>query len=217
MWDPDYATYVFPALLKGLGVTVEVTLIGSAIALALGLIVAILRSLRIPGLSQLLWFYVEFIRGTPVLVQAYFAFFVLPKAGVQLDPLVTGIIVMGINYSAYMAEVYRAGIESVPVGQWEAVRALSLPTGRAWRRIIIPQAVRPMVPALGNYVIQMFKDSAILSAITVAELMSRALQAGSTYYRYTEPLTIAGILFLAVSYISSLGVQRLEKRLVINK
>lgn len=217
MWDPDFATFVFPSLLRGLGVTVEITLIGSAIALVLGLIVAVLRNLRIPVLRQVLWFYVEFIRGTPVLVQAYFAFFVMPKLGVSIDPLQTGIIVMGVNYSAYMAEVYRAGIESVPKGQWEAVRALSLPGSRAWRRIIIPQAVPPIVPALGNYIIQMFKDSAILSAITVTEMMSRALSAGSSYYRYIEPLTIAGLLFLVVSYLSSILVRRLEKRLVINK
>lgn len=217
MWDPDFATFVFPSLLRGLGVTVEITLIGSAIALVLGLIVAVLRNLRIPVLQQVLWFYVEFIRGTPVLVQAYFAFFVMPKLGVSIDPLQTGILVMGINYSAYTAEVYRAGIESIPKGQWEAVRALSLPAPRAWRRIIIPQAVPPIVPALGNYVIQMFKDSAILSAITVTEMMSRALSAGSSYYRYIEPLTIAGLLFLVVSYLSSILVRRLEKRLVINQ
>ncbi|WP_395475141.1 ectoine/hydroxyectoine ABC transporter permease subunit EhuD [Saccharopolyspora spinosa] len=213
IWDWSFAASIVPSLLDGLWVTVQVTLIGTVIALLLGLVVAVVRYSRIPVLGKLFDFFVLFVRGTPLLVQAYFAFYVLPNAGVQFSPLVTGIIVLGINYSAYTAEVYRAGIQSVPAGQWEASTALSLSAWQRWRFVVLPQAVRDVIPALGNYVVQMFKDSAILSAITVFELLSHATSIGSSSYRYLEPLTIAGLLFLAVSLLTAKLIKRLELRL----
>ena len=210
IWDWGFAASILMQLLDGLKTTVLITLIGSLIALMVGLAVAIPRFLRVPLVSQVLTLYVEFIRGTPLLIQAYCLYFVLPTFGVLLPPLATGILVMGINYSAYTAEVYRAGFDSVPRGQWEAARALSLPKARTWWRIVLPLSLRGVVPALGNYVIQMFKDSAILSAITVTELMTQALKIGSSTYRYVEPLTLAGALFLIVSYAASLLVKRVE-------
>ncbi|WP_190817162.1 ectoine/hydroxyectoine ABC transporter permease subunit EhuD [Saccharopolyspora pogona] len=213
IWDWSFAASIVPSLLGGLWVTVEVTLIGTVIALLLGLVVAVVRYSRIPVLGKLFGFFVLFVRGTPLLVQAYFAFYVLPNVGVQFSPLVTGIIVLGINYSAYTAEVYRAGIQSVPAGQWEASTALSLSAWQRWRFVVLPQAVRDVIPALGNYVVQMFKDSAILSAITVFELLSHATSIGSSSYRYLEPLTIAGLLFLAVSLPAAKLIKRLELRL----
>ena len=129
-----------------------------------------------------------------------------------MSALLTGIIVIGINYSAYTAEVYRSGIEGIAVGQWEAAMALNLPRGRTWTRIVLPQAVRRVVPMLGNYLIQMFKDSAILSAITVYELMSVARAIGQSEFRYIEPFTIAAILFLIVSVPCTLVLRRLEIR-----
>ncbi|MGI8311367.1 ectoine/hydroxyectoine ABC transporter permease subunit EhuD [Saccharopolyspora hattusasensis] len=213
IWDWSFAASIVPSLLDGLWVTVEVTLIGTVIALLLGLVVAVVRYSRIPVLGKLSGFFVLFVRGTPLLVQAYFAFYVLPNVGVQFSPLVTGIVVLGINYSAYTAEVYRAGIQSVPAGQWEASTALSLSAWQRWRFVVLPQAVRDVIPALGNYVVQMFKDSAILSAITVFELLSHATSIGSSSYRYLEPLTIAGLLFLAVSLPAAKLIKRLELRL----
>jgi len=213
IWDWNFALSILPDLLRGLWVTVQVTLAGIVIALVVGLFVAILRHARIPVLCQLLWFYVEFVRGTPLLVQAYFAFYVLPLYGVSFSATVTGIIVIGLNYSAYTAEVYRAGIESVPRGQWEAATALSLPLRRRWQAVVLPQAVRAVVPALGNYLMQMFKDSAILSAITVLELLGHATAIGSSSYRYLEPYTLVGLLFLLVSYPAAKLIRRLELRL----
>ncbi|GLY71479.1 ectoine/hydroxyectoine ABC transporter permease subunit EhuD [Amycolatopsis taiwanensis] len=213
IWDWNFAVQILPELLNGLWVTVRITLAGIVIALVLGLVVAILRHARIPVVRQVLWFYVEFVRGTPLLVQAYFAFYVLPLYGITLSAMVTGIIVIGVNYSAYTAEVYRAGIESVPRGQWEAATALSLPLRRRWQAVVLPQAVRAVVPALGNYLMQMFKDSAILSAITVFELLGHATAIGSGNYRYLEPYTLVGILFLVVSYPAAKLIRRLELRL----
>jgi len=216
-WDSSFAISIIPSLLEGLWVTIQVTLVGMAIALVLGLAVAIIRYSRIPVVSQLFGLYVQFIRGTPLLVQAYIAYFALPAYGIRFSALVTGIVVIGINYSAYTAEVYRAGVNDVPAGQWEACTALSLPTYIAWSRIVLPQALRAVVPMLGNYLVQMFKDSAVLFAITVYELMGHVQAIGSGTYRYLEPVTIAGVLYLLVSLIASLLVRSLERRLVLSR
>jgi len=212
IWDNAFAISILPELLRGLVTTVQITFAGMAIAVVLGLVVAVLRHLRIPVVSQVLSFLVYFIRGTPLLVQAFFVFYVLPEYGITMSALLTGIIVIGVNYSAYTAEVYRSGIEGVPVGQWEAATALNLPRARTWTRIILPQAVRRVVPLLGNYLIQMFKDSAILSAITVYELMSVAKAIGQSEFRYIEPFTIAALLYLIVSVPCTLVLRRLEIR-----
>lgn len=213
IWDQRFALSIIPQLLEGLRVTLQVTVAGFAIASTLGLAIAILRRSRVPGLSRALDGYVQFVRGTPLLVQAYTAFFVLPAYGLRLDALATGVLVMGVNYSAYCAEVYRAGIQDVPSGQWEAATALSMPPTTTWGRVILPQAVRSVVPVLGNYFVQMFKDSAVLAAITVFELLSAAQSIGSSSFRYLEPLTLAGLLFFLVSFPASHLFRTLERRL----
>ena len=146
---------------------------------------------------------------TPIVVQLLFVYFTL----VALDPLTIGIIVFGVHYATYMAEVYRAGIDSVPRGQWEATTALSMSRGRAWRAVIIPQAVRATLPALGNYVISMFKDTPFLIAITVADMVSNALEYGGDHFRYVEVIVLAGVLFLIASYPTSLAIRKLEERI----
>lgn len=211
-WDNDFAISILPDLLEGLWITVKLTLSGMALALVIGLVVAVLRYLRIPVISRFLTFYVLFVRGTPLLVQAYFLYYVFPEFGVVIPTFTTGIIALGVNYSAYTAEVYRAGIEGLPRGQWEAATALSLPRLRTWTKIVLPQSIATVIPVLGNYLIQMFKDSAVLFAITVVELLRTAYTIGTNEARYIEPLTIAAGFYLIVSYISSLGVRRLERR-----
>lgn len=214
VWDNAFAISIIPVLLKGLWLTIQITFVGFFISLLVGLVIAIIRYLKIPIISPLATFYVSFVRGTPLLVQAYVAFYVLPLLGVTFDALPTGIVVIGLNYSAYTAEVYRAGIEQLHKGQWEAATALSLPRWRTWVRIVIPQAVRPIIPVLGNYLIMMFKDSAILSSITIIELLGAALSIGSGFYRYLEPITIIGLMYLAISFPCSLLIKRLERRFV---
>lgn len=214
IWDNAFVGQIWPDLLRGFGLTLWITFLGFVISLAVGLLVAVLRYLKIPVVSHLATFYVSFVRGTPLLVQAYIAYFVLPYFGLSFDPLSTGIVVLGLNYSAYTAETYRSGIEQLPTGQWEAAKALSLPAARTWFRIVVPQAVRPIIPVLGNYLIMMFKDSSILSSITILELMGTSLQIGSSYYRYLEPITIAGLLYLIISFPCSMLIRRLEHRLV---
>lgn len=212
-WSWSFAWSILPGLLKGLVVTFEATVLGSILAYILGLVFAIIRRARIPVLSQLVWLFVEFVRSTPLLVQLYFLFFVLPGiVGVTLTPLVTGILGLGVHYATYTSEVYRAGIDAVPRGQWEAATALSLPRGRVWTSIILPQAIPRVLPALGNYMISMLKETPLLLSISVLDLVGQAQAAGAAAFRYVEPFTIAGVFFLILSYPASVLVRRLERR-----
>jgi polar amino acid transport system permease protein len=120
---------------------------------------------------------------------------------------------LGIHYGTYCSEVYRAGIAGVPRGQWEAARALNMRTVTAWRRIVLPQAIPPIVPALGNYLIALFKETPVLFVITVVELFGQALQIMGQTYRPFEPILLVGLIFLLMSYPAALFVRSLEKRL----
>ncbi|GAA3176493.1 MULTISPECIES: ectoine/hydroxyectoine ABC transporter permease subunit EhuD [Streptomyces] len=213
-WSWGYVGDILPDLLKGLGVTVEATLLGSLVSFALGLVWAL--ALRSPS-RWVTWpvgAVVEFVRNTPLLVQLFFLFFVLPSWGLTFSPLVTGVIGLGLHYSTYTAEVYRAGIDGVPAGQWEAAVALNLPRRRTWTAVILPQALRRVVPALGNYVIAMFKDTPMLAAITVGDMLFQANTIGATTFDYMEPITVVGVLFIVISYPTSLLLRALERRLV---
>ena len=192
--------------------TVEATLVGMGLAVVLGLIWAILRRSKSRLIHWPVICWVEFIRGTPLLVQIYFYFYVLPGYGITWSPFVTGALGLGLHYSAYTAEVYRAGIDNVAKGQWEAAMALNLSRVDTFRRIILPQAIPPMLPALGNYLVAMFKETPMLSAITVTELLQTAKLIGADTFRYLEPFTLVGILFLALSLLSARFVEKLEER-----
>ena len=212
-WNTSFALKALPPIVQGLELTILITLAGTAIAMALGLLLAVLRRTRLKPVALLARAFVEFVRDTPLLVQLYFLYFViLPAAGLPLSALWTGIIGIGVNYSAYTAEVYRAGIEGVPKGQWEAARALNFSVWQTWTAIILPQAIPKVIPALGNYLIAMFKDTPILSSIGVLEMLEQAQIIGSETFRYLEPMTEVGLLFLLVSYPSSRLVRRLEVR-----
>ena len=212
IWDNSFALSVLPVIAQGLAITVLITFTGTAIALCIGLVLAIMRRARAKWISLPAEAFVEFVRATPLLVQLFFLYFGLPVFGISLSALVTGIIGIGLNYSAYIAEVYRAGIEGVPRGQWEAARALNFSHGQTWVQIILPQAVRKVIPALGNYFIAMFKDTPILASIGVLEMLEQAQIVGSENFRYLEPMTEVGLLFILVSYPASLLVRRLEVR-----
>ncbi|MGW3469739.1 ectoine/hydroxyectoine ABC transporter permease subunit EhuD [Saccharopolyspora sp. NPDC000995] len=215
IWDWEFTGRIIPDILGGLVVTFEATVLGSIVAFALGLVLALLRRSRIRLVSTAVWAFIEFVRSTPLLVQLYFLFNVLPGIGLKFSSLTTGVIGLGVHYACYTAEVYRAGIEGVPRGQWEAATALSLPPRNVWTSVILPQAIPRVLPALGNYTISMFKETPLLLAIGVLDLVGAAQEAGAEAYRYVEPLTLAGICFLLLSYPSSLLVRRLERRVGI--
>lgn len=212
-FDWGFALEILPELGPALWITVQATAAGTSIALTLGLVLALMRRSRTPLLAWAAAGFVEFVRSTPLLVQLYFLFYVLPDLGFKLSPFATGALGLGLHYSTYCSEVYRAGIESIPRGQWEAAAALNLSGMRTLTHIIVPQAIPPVIPALGNYVIAMFKDTPLLSAITVLELLQTAKIIGAETFRYVEPLTLVGLLFLAMSLASAAAIRRLEGRL----
>jgi polar amino acid transport system permease protein len=214
-FDLSFALEILPALLAALRVTVVATVAGSLLAFALGLGLAVVRRSPLVWPARAASWLVEGVRSTPLLIQIYFLYYALPGFGLALSPLATGILALGLHYSSYAAEVYRAGIEAVPRGQWEAARALGFSTALTWRRIVLPQAIPPIVPALGNYAIAMFKDTPLLAAITVLELLQTAKIIGAERFRYLEPLTLVGLLFLALSLLAAAGVRRLERHLVV--
>lgn len=186
-WSWDRAFEALPVLLEGFKITLIATVLGFLISVVLGLVIALIRQAAPRWVSVPVRAISEFIRLTPLVVQLLFVYYTFTG----LSPLQIGVVVLGVHYSTYMAEVYRAGIEAVPVGQWEAARALSIAPTRTWRAIILPQAIRRVVPALGNYAVSMFKDTPFLFAITVVEMVTAAQQFGARHFQYLEPLTLA--------------------------
>jgi ectoine/hydroxyectoine ABC transporter, permease protein EhuD len=212
-WDWDYAFDVLPVLAKASIVTIQATLAGFILALVLGLVFAIMRMSRNRAVTGATTAVVEFIRSTPLLIQIFFIYFVLPEFGIVLDAFLAGTLALGIHYATYCSEVYRAGIEAIPRGQWEAATALNLSPATTFKDIIIPQAIPPVVPALGNYLVALFKETPLLSAIAVLELMQTAKILGSQNFRYIEPITLVGVFFLIFSLIASAAIRYAERRL----
>lgn len=211
-WDWAFVAEILPTLIEGVKITILATILGYALAVVLGLGLALLRRTRQRWLARTVGFLIEFIRGTPLLVQLYFLFYIMPDLGLTLSPLTAGVIGLGLHYATYTAEVYRAGIDNTPRGQWEAAKACNLTSGQSWRHVILPQAIPPMIPALANYFIAMFKETPLLSAITVLELMNQARSVANFNYRYLEPMTLVGAFFLVISLIAVIGLRFLERR-----
>jgi polar amino acid transport system permease protein len=217
IWNWQFAADALPEILRGLSVTLGAVFWGMLIAVALGLAWAICRRSSSRLYAWPATALVEFVRSTPLLVQIYFLFAVLPLAGVVPSPFLTGVLALGLHYSCYTSEVYRAGINAVPVGQWRAAQALNLTRWQTYRHVVLPQAIPPVVPALGNYLIAMFKDTPMLSAITVLELLQRAKIVGKESARFLEPFTIVGVVYLILSLISGYFVSWLERRMKLER
>src|SRR5690606_9136984 len=164
-WDWNYVWEIMLQLLRASVVTIEATLLGFLLAAVLGLVLAILRMSKTSWISVPTAAVVEFIRSTPVLIQIFFIYFVFPEFGIVLSAMVAGVIALGLHYGAYCSEVYRGVLESVPRGQWQASTARNLRPCIAFRGSVIPQAGPPIGPALGNYVVALFKETPLLSAI----------------------------------------------------
>ncbi|ESQ97870.1 ectoine/hydroxyectoine ABC transporter permease subunit EhuD [Pseudomonas sp. NP21570] len=212
-FDWQFAREILPRLLDASLTTIGIALAGFAIAVVLGLFLAIGRRSRLRWLSWPITGLIEFIRSTPLLIQVYFLFYVFPNYGLNFSAMQAGIIGIALHYACYTAEVYRAGLDAVPRSQWEAVTALNMKPWTAYRDVILPQALRPVLPALGNYLISILKDTPVLSAITVVEIMQRAKNIGSESFRYLEPITMVGLFFLILSLGLAWCVRRLENRM----
>ena len=211
-WSNEFALSILPLLLNGLMLTLQATAGGSALALTLGLGLALCAYAPGRAVRRAAQAVTELLRRTPLLVHIYLLFFALPELGIVLSPLTAGILALGLHTGAYMSAVYQSGIDAVPTGQWEAARALGYGRRDLWARIILPQAVPMMIPALGNYVLLMFKESALLSVIAVPEAMQTALSVGNRTYRYLEAITVVGLLYLAISIPVAAALRVLEQR-----
>lgn len=208
-WSWQRAEDAMPVLWDGFKITLLATVIGFAVAAVLGLVIAVIRRSGPRWLSWPVHAAAEFVRLTPIVMQLLFVYALLP----QFSALSIGVTVLGVHYSSYMAEVYRAGIEAVPKGQWEAGHALSLSPTRMWLAVVIPQVMRNSLPALGNNAVSMFKDTPYLFTISVIELVTAAQNFGASKFAYLEAFTLAGVFFLVASYPTSVLIRRLEKRL----
>ncbi len=209
-WRWDFTFDILPRLLLATLNTLAAAGIGYGIALLVGLLFALAQRTPYRSLTMAIREAVEFIRSTPLVLQIFFVFFVGPQFGIRLSPWTSGMIAIGLHYAAYLSEVYRAGIDSIPKGQWEACRALNLSPGRTYFRIIIPQALPASLPGMGNYLVGIFKDTPMLSVIGVAELMHTANALGSETYRFLEPYTLVGVIFLAISLPTAAALRALE-------
>lgn len=212
-WSWAYAWQVLPELVEASVVTVKATVLGFALALIIGLAFAIARMIGPVWLRQTTIGIVEVIRSTPLLIQLFLLYYVMPEFGLTLDAMTAGVLALGLHYGPYCSEVYRDGLEGVPKGQWEAAVALNLKPWVTMKHIILPQAIPPAVPALGNYLVALFKETPLLSVIAVLELMQTAKLLGSESFRYTEPITLVGLFFLVFSLVAAALVRALERRL----
>ncbi len=211
----EYFFHLVPQMLQGLYITARATVLGFIIAATLGLLLALGRRSKVKWLSWPVAFVIEFIRSTPILVQMFFAQ-VLVRAipGFGLNPIVILFIVLGIHYATYASEAYRAGINSVPSGQWEAAIALNLNPMTKWTRIIIPQAVPNVLPTLGNYLVAAFKDAPIGDAVlSTTGVLFFADWIRADDFRPVEPYILIGVGFLLVSLPAAWLVRRLEERI----
>ncbi|MQY43521.1 ectoine/hydroxyectoine ABC transporter permease subunit EhuD [Epibacterium sp. SM1969] len=215
-WKWEFAWEILPRLITATGNTLLAAGVGYAIALVLGLFLAIAQRSPYRSLTIAVREFVEFIRSTPLLLQIFFIFYVGPQFGIRLSPWMSGMIAIGLHYACYLSEVYRGGIDSVPKGQWEAAIALNMSTVQKYRRVIIPQAIPSALSGMGNYLVGIFKDTPMLSVIGVAELIHTANAIGSEHYRFLEPFTMVGIIFLAIS-LPAAGLIRLVEGRVRRK
>ena len=207
-WKWDFTIEILPRLGWATLNTLMAAGGGYAIAIVLGLVLALAQRTPYRLLTFIVREFVEFIRSTPLVLQIFFVFYVGPQFGIRLSPWTSGMIAIGLHYAAYLSEVYRGGLDSVPKGQWEACRSLSMSTRDTYFRIIIPQALPPALAGMGNYLVGIFKDTPMLSVIGVAELMHAANAIGSEHYRFLEPYTMVGLIFLAIS-LPSAGLIRM--------
>jgi polar amino acid transport system permease protein len=213
LWNWAYAWEALPLLAEASVITIKATLMGFLVALTVGLLFAIGRMVGPMWLRWSVGGVVEFIRSTPLLIQIFFLYYVMPEFGLTMDAMLTGVIALGLHYGAYCSEVYRAGLANVPKGQWEASIALNLSNWTTFKNVILPQAIPPVVPALGNYLVALFKETPLLSVIAVLELMQTAKILGSETFRYVEPITLVGLFFLVFSLVSAALIRRLELHL----
>lgn len=213
----QHAREFLPILLQGAVVTVQVTALSFLLSSAIGLVLALGKLSPVRAVSWAASTVVNVIRGLPIIVQLFYIYFVLPEVGIQLTAFQAGVIGLGIAYSAYQAENFRAGIEAVDPGQREAALVMGMRPALLMRRVVLPQAFRIALPPYGNTLVMMLKDSSLVSTITVAEMTRQGqLIAASTFQNMTV-YTLVALLYLAMSLPLVWGLRRLEKRFGVGR
>lgn len=208
----EHIAELVPPLLEGLAVTLEIMAGAVVLAVPLALAAGVGRLSTVRPVRWLASIYVEVFRGTSALVQLFWFYFVLPLFGVQLPAMLVGIVVLALNAGAYGAEVVRGAIRAVPPGQREAGVALNLTRGQIMRRIVVPQAIPVMLPPAGNLLIELLKNTALVSLITITDLTFRGQLLRSETLRTTEIFTLMLLLYFAVALLITAGVRLLERR-----
>lgn len=202
-----------PAILRGLWTTIWVAAAASVGSALLGFVLEMLRRSN-RWLGYAMRFVIDFIRSTPVLVQLYFLYFVLPQYGVTLPALVVGVLGLSVYYSGYLAEVFKGGIESIPAGQFAAAKALGLGRLDAMLYVIAPQMLRNIAAPMANYFVSALKATPYLAVISVPEMLGLAMEVGSDTFRYAEPMVSVGVIFLILAVAMAQAVRVLENRLL---
>lgn len=211
---------IFPKILNGLGITLMTVVLALVIATVIGLLLALIRVRKVPVLNQIAVVAISFVRGTPLIVMLFIVYYGLPLLvgnlfGVDLsgvDAVVFGIIAFGINQAAFMAELFRGGIEAIPAGQTEAARAVGLTGWQTFRRVLLPQAVRLVIPGYGVMSVNMFQSTALVAALGVMDVMGRASAMGVATNHYLEPYFDAGVIFVVFGVAMDFGFRVLSKR-----
>lgn len=209
---PDPFWTIMKFLPDGILRTFQVTLSSIVIALIIGLLAGLGRISRVKIINRIATIYVEIIRGIPLLVQLFYIYYALGSL-LQLSGMISAIAAMSICYGAYMGEIFRAGIQSIPKGQMEASLALGMTRGQALRRVIIPQTMRTILPPIGNEFIAMLKDSSLVSILAVSDLLRRGREYASTSFKYFESYTMVALVYLVMTLFFSRMVGIMENRL----
>ena len=222
-FDTEFMLEWLPFLLKGVPLTLLISVRGIVLAAPLALVAALARLSRNPVLNGISGFYISFIRGTPIIVQIFLIYLGLPQLATYapeslaqlfiLGTVTSGVLALGLNYGAYLAEIFRAGILSVGHGQIEAAHALGMTGMQTTRRIVLPQAVRVIIPPTGNEFIAMVKDSSFVGIVGTQELFFRASKIGRQYFHSLETLVVAAIIYWIITSILTFFQAKLERRL----
>ncbi|WP_127532797.1 amino acid ABC transporter permease [Paenibacillus kobensis] len=211
--DFSFLSEYWPQFMHGAWLTLQLSFFGVLFGTALGIVIALLRISKIGIVRFIATVYIEIVRGTPMLVQIVIIYYGLTNFGINLPGFTSGVIALSLNSAAYMAEVFRAGIDAIDKGQNEAARSLGMTHGMALRHIILPQAFRNMLPAIGNEFIVIIKDSSLVSTIGIAELMYRTDTIRNSIYLPLEPLLVAAAVYFVMTFTLSKLLGALERKL----
>jgi polar amino acid transport system permease protein len=211
--DFKFMLKYLPFIMKGVGTTVYISILSIISACILALFGALGRLSKNPIFYGVATFYISVVRGTPLIVQVFVIYLGLPQMGIIIDAVPAGIIALGVNYGAYMTEIFRAGIQSIGRGQIEAAHSLGMTYGQLMKRVVLPQALRLIIPPTGNEFIAMLKDSALVNFLGVWELFFRAVKIGRQNFKSMETLIIAGLFYWLVTIFFQYFQSRLETRM----